>query len=95
MRIAQIGVHPSPQRAGALGLALGHALHHARRAIAPGTFHRGGQERIARREMRVKPAMRQPGFLHDVGHAHAGIPFPPDGARRGVNNPFVRKRFAV
>ncbi|KAG1531593.1 hypothetical protein G6F50_016615 [Rhizopus delemar] len=93
MRLAQIRFNPGAHGAGPVGPALLHTLGHARRAIATGAFHRGGQQRVPRREMRVDAPMGQPRLFHAGGHADARLTLAPQRARRGVDDAFVRKRF--
>ena len=45
-----------------------------------------GEKRVARSEMRVKAAVREPGFAHHVGYADPFVAVPADRARRSAQD---------
>src|SRR2546427_87372 len=63
---------------------------HPRHAFTAGTVGGLGEHRLARREMGVEAAVRQPGVLHDVGDAGAVVAAAPDGTRGGIDDAIVR-----
>ena len=46
---------------------------HGLGAVASRAFERLDQQGIARIEMGIEAAVRESGFLHDIGHAHTGV----------------------
>src|SRR2546429_5157864 len=49
-------------------------------------FGRRREQRVARLEVRIEPAVRQPSLLHHVGDANALVAVLADGARRRAQN---------
>jgi hypothetical protein len=60
-----------------------------RGALGAGPVGRLDEHRLARGEVRVEAAVREPGFLHDVCDAGAVVAAAPDRPRGGGNDTFV------
>ena len=60
------------------------------RALAAGAAERLDEQRVARGEVRVEAAVREPGFLHHLGHADACVTVAPDRPRGHLDDVVVR-----
>ena len=85
----QITLDQRTQRRLAARRTRGDAALELRRVLATGLRDRLGEQRIARREVRVEAAVRQAGFLHDLGDADARVAMVPDRACRRRDDAFV------
>ena len=63
------------------------------RAVAAGALDRLDEQRVARGEVGVEAAVRQPGLAHDVGHTHALVAGAADGASGCLDDAIVAELF--
>ena len=95
MSIGQVAFHKGTQGTGAACLAHGGALSDTISTVAACTREGFSQQGIAGAEVGVEAAMRQPGFFHDVGDAHAVESTPADRPRSGRDDAFVAEFLAA
>jgi len=88
--IRKIGVDQRAKHAHLLDAARFDAASHGGRTVTPGALERLDQQRVARLEVGVKAAVRQPGLLHHVGHADTGVAVAPDRPRGDFDDALVR-----
>ena len=89
VRIGEIALDQRPKRTRALGTSPLRRQLEVGGTVPTGALERLDEQGIARCEMRVKAAMRQPRLLHDVRDADAGISLSPNRPRRDLDDAVV------